>query len=70
MTDRPAAAPNYTNAFLVTSGGILFMAFFTLAALAGFVWVMLTAVGIERVIRWLGRRGTPAGRPPVTPPRD
>lgn len=42
---------NYTNAFLITTGGILFMAFFTLAATKGVVWVMLSAAMIDAVIK-------------------
>jgi hypothetical protein len=42
---------NYTNAFLVTAGLVLFMAFFTLAATKGFVWVLLSAALIDGLIR-------------------
>jgi hypothetical protein len=42
---------NYTNAFLVTVGLVLFMAFFTLAATKGFVWVVLSAALIDGLIR-------------------
>lgn len=47
--NRPSA-PNYTQPFLVTLGLILFMAFWTIAALAGFLWVVLTAAVIDRAI--------------------
>jgi len=42
---------NYTNAFLITVGLVLFMAFFTLAATKGFVWVVLSAALIDGLIR-------------------
>jgi len=51
MRQYPQAVENYTTAFLVTAGLILFMAFFTLAAVKGIVWVMLSAAGIDAIIR-------------------
>ena len=51
MRDHPQPAPHYTNAFLVTCGVTLFMAFFTLATMAGFVWVVLSAAFIDGAIR-------------------
>ncbi|KAA9010218.1 hypothetical protein [Histidinibacterium aquaticum] len=56
MTDRPRRAPNYTRAFLVTTGGILFMAFFTLAATWGFASVVLTALLLDLGLQAAGRR--------------
>ena len=43
-------APDFTRAFLVTLGLILFMAFWTIAAVAGFLWVLLWALVIDRAI--------------------
>lgn len=51
MRQHPQAVENYTNAFLIMSGGILFMAFFTLAATKGILWVVLSAALIDSVIR-------------------
>lgn len=53
MHDRhhPGRVEDYTGAFLVTLGVILFMAFWTIAAIAGFVWVGLSAILIDRLIR-------------------
>jgi len=51
MRHYSSRVENYTNAFLVTSGLILFMAFFTLAATKGFVWVILSAACLDVVIR-------------------
>jgi hypothetical protein len=56
MRHYPLRVENYTNAFLVTSGLILFMAFFTLAATNGFVWVMLSAALIDLGLKLSGRR--------------
>ncbi len=51
MRRQVGRVENYTNAFLAVSGLILFMAFFTLAATKGFVWVVLTAAGLDGLIR-------------------
>lgn len=52
MDKRHGRVENYTNAFLITSGGILFMAFFTMAATVGVVWVMLSAALIDGLIKF------------------
>lgn len=51
MRHYPNRVENYTTAFLVTAGLILFMAFFTLAATKGFLWVVLSAALIDGLIR-------------------
>ena len=51
----PEPAPNYTDAFLATFGLILFMAFWVIAALAGYLWVALIATGLDRSFRLIGR---------------
>lgn len=56
MRQPAARAENYTNAFLVTMWGIVFMALFTLAAAGGTLWVLLGGVAFERAVAWLGRR--------------
>lgn len=53
---RPHSVPNYTNAFLVTVFGILFMGFWVLAALAGGLWVVFVALGLNQLISALDRR--------------
>ena len=58
MRHYPSRVENYTNAFLVTSGVILFMAFFTLAATKGFVWVFLFAALIDGGLRFAAARNT------------
>jgi len=56
MRQYPNRVENYTNAFLFTTGVILFMAFFTLASTKGFVWVLLTAALIDGSIRFTASR--------------
>ncbi len=51
MRHQPERVQNYTTAFLVMSGVILFMAFLTLAATKGFMWVVLSAALIDGLIR-------------------
>lgn len=53
MQDRrhPGQVEDYTGAFLVTLGIVLFMTFWTIATVAGFVWVVLSAILIDRLIR-------------------
>lgn len=51
MRKYPKRVENYTTAFLVTSALILFMAFLTLAAIKGLVWVLLTAAMMETALR-------------------
>lgn len=51
MRHQPERVQNYTTAFLVMSGVILFMAFLTLAAIKGFTWVVLSAALIDGLIR-------------------
>lgn len=51
MRRYPNRVENYTTAFLVTAGLILFMAFFALAATKGFIWVALSAALIDGAIR-------------------
>ena len=58
MRQYPCRVENYTNAFLVTSGVILFVAFLTLAATKGFVWVLLSAAVIDGGLRFTAARNT------------
>lgn len=47
---------NYTSAFLTVLGFFLFMVFWTIAAVLGFLWVLVTAWGLDQLFRWIGRR--------------
>lgn len=48
-------APDYTDAFLVSAGVVLFMTFWMIAVLAGHLWVWLTATALDVGIRRLRR---------------
>ena len=48
MKQYPDRVEDYTNAFWVTVTGILFMAFWTIASTAGFVWVVILSVLLDR----------------------
>lgn len=54
--EHPQPVEDYTNAFLAMAWWILFMFFFTLAAIAGFLWVAVVATGLSRLITFFGRR--------------
>mgnify|MGYP001549560865 CR=1 FL=1 len=58
MSSRPPPKPveNYTDAFLVSFGVILFMAFCVISVVVGFLWAMITGYVIDRVIRIIGNR--------------
>ena len=51
----PGEVPNYTNAFLGMALLILFMGFWVIAALWGYLWVGLTALALDRGIGRIGR---------------
>lgn len=58
MQDRPpqGRVENFTGAFLVSLGVLLFMAFLTIAALFGWLWVVISAAGIDFTVTKLGGR--------------
>lgn len=51
----PRALENYTLPFLWVCGGIVFMALWTIASVAGSVWVGIAALVLDRTIAGLGR---------------
>ena len=54
---RPVeAVEDYTNAFLATLWVFLFMSFWVIAAALGYIWVAITAYGLNEVFKWIGRR--------------
>ena len=59
---HPEPAPDYTNAFLATFGLLLFMFFWVLAAVYGFLSVIATAFGLDRVFLWIGAASAGLGR--------
>ncbi len=44
-------APDYTDAFLVSFGVLLFMGLWMITALLGFVWAVGLAYGFNRLLR-------------------
>lgn len=46
---------DYTDAFLTAFGVLLFMAFWMIAAALGYVWVAITAYGLDHLFQWIGR---------------
>lgn len=54
---RPVeAVEDYTNAFLATLWVVLFMSFWVIAAALGYIWVAITAYGLNAFFKWIGRR--------------
>lgn len=54
---RPVeAVEDYTNAFLATLWVFLFMSFWVIAAALGYIWVAITAYGLNAFFKWIGRR--------------
>lgn len=46
-------APDYTDAFLVSFGVLVFMGLWLITAMMGFVWALATAYGINALLRRL-----------------
>ena len=46
---------DYTDAFLTTLFVIFFMGFWMIAAAFGYIWVVITAYGLNRFFKWIGR---------------
>ena len=46
---------DYTDAFLTTLGVFLFMAFWVIAAVFGYLWVAISAYGLNHFFKWIGR---------------
>lgn len=51
MKKYPDRVENYTNAFLVTACGILFMVFWTIASTVGFFWVVVLSAVLNFCLR-------------------
>ncbi len=52
----PKRVENYTDAFLVSGGVALFLALTVVWASLGFLWALLVAWGVDRLIRQFGHR--------------
>jgi threonine/homoserine/homoserine lactone efflux protein len=46
---------DYTDAFLTTLGVFLFVAFWVIAAAFGYIWLAVTAYGLDHLFKWIGR---------------
>ncbi|MGJ8623968.1 MAG: hypothetical protein ACSHW1_14505 [Yoonia sp.] len=56
MSNQPIRrVENYTDAFLTTFGVILFMTLWVIAAALGYLWVVVTAYGLDHIFKWIGR---------------
>ncbi|RYG89683.1 hypothetical protein EU803_16140 [Loktanella sp. IMCC34160] len=51
----PRPVENYTNAFLTMCWVILFMGLWVIHAVAGAIWVAITAAAVDRTITLIGR---------------
>lgn len=51
----PGTVEDFTDAFLVSAGMLLFCGLFALAALTGFFWALLAAACMNRAIGHIGR---------------
>jgi len=51
MKKYPGRVENYTNAFLVTVCGILFVLFWTVASTVGFFWVVILSALLDCCLR-------------------
>lgn len=59
MSHEPIrSVEDYTDAFLTTLGVFLFMTFWIIAAALGYVWVAITAYGLNHLFKWIGRLRT------------
>lgn len=56
MSHRPPinAVEDYTDAFLTTLGVFLFMVLWMIAAALGYLWVVITAYGLDLGVKWIG----------------
>lgn len=54
---RPVeSVQDYTNAFLVWFGVLLFMSFWMIAVVLGYIWVAIVALSLNESFKWIGRR--------------
>lgn len=54
---RPVdSVQDYTDAFLVWFGVLLFMSFWMIAVVLGYIWVVIIAFSLNGLFKWIGRR--------------
>lgn len=52
---HPDPVPDYTNAFLTTLGGIIFMGLLVISSLAGMITALIVATGIDFGFKLIGQ---------------
>ncbi len=52
----PGRVEDFTDAFLVSFGVVVFIGFFAIMAVLGWLWVGVVALGADRLIQGFGRR--------------
>lgn len=55
--EHPGRVENFTNAFLVSFGVLVFVALLTISALLGFLWAVGTAYLCDKGLARFNRRG-------------
>jgi hypothetical protein len=54
---RPVdSVQDYTNAFLVWLGVLLFISFWMIAVVLGYIWVAIIAISLNALFKRIGRR--------------
>ena len=58
MSDRnhPGRVEDFTNAFLVCFGVLLFIMLWTVSIVLGFIWALTSAYGCDKVVSRIGKR--------------
>jgi len=59
MNDRkqhPGRVENFTDAFLVSFGVVVFMALWTVNVLLGFIYALLVAYGSDKIMTLINRK--------------
>jgi hypothetical protein len=46
---------DYTDAFLTSLGVLIFMALWGIAATFGYLWVVMSAYGLDQLFKWICR---------------
>lgn len=55
QNNHAKAVENYTDAFLWTCALLLFMTFFVLVTIIGFIWTIFTAFGLNIALTYFAR---------------
>ncbi len=55
--EHPGEVEDFTNAFLVSFGVIVFIALWAVSVILGFIWALMSAYGTDKALsRWSRRR--------------